>query len=71
VRGILQNDYGVDFSKVQWVTFEDGDVAEARDPPDVIRADKGKDITKTLIDGELDAAIYGAAMPGHAGRPAP
>jgi 4,5-dihydroxyphthalate decarboxylase len=29
----------------------------------VIRADKGKDITKMLIDGELDAAIYGAAMP--------
>ncbi len=33
MRGILQNDYGVDLSGVQWVTFEDGHVAEAKDPP--------------------------------------
>jgi len=67
VRGILQNDYGADLSAVQWVTFEDGHVAEAKDPPGVIRADNnkssGKDITQMLLDGELDAAIYGAAMP--------
>ena len=62
MRGILQNDYGVDLSGVQWVTFEDGHVAEAKDPPGVIRS-KGKDITEMLLDGELDAAIYGAAMP--------
>ncbi len=66
VRGILQNDYGVDFSKVQWVTFEDGHVAEAKDPPGVIRAEKGTDITGMLLDGDLDAAIYGAAMPDDA-----
>jgi 4,5-dihydroxyphthalate decarboxylase len=63
IRGIIENDYGVDLSRVQWVTFEDGHVAEAKDPPGVIRAEKGKDITRMLIDGELDAAIYGAAMP--------
>ena len=61
MRGILQNDYGVDLSGVQWVTFEDGHVAEAKDPPGVIRS-KG-DITEMLLAGELDAAIYGAAMP--------
>ena len=61
MRGILQNDYGVDLSGVQWVTFEDGHVAEAKDPPGVVRA-KG-DITEMLLAGELDAAIYGAAMP--------
>jgi 4,5-dihydroxyphthalate decarboxylase len=66
MRGILQNDYGVDFSGVQWVTFEDGHVAEAKDPDGVVRAGPGKDITKMLIDGELDAAIYGAAMPDDA-----
>ena len=38
MRGILENDYGVDLSRVQWVTFEDGHVAEAKDPPGVIRA---------------------------------
>ena len=63
VGGILQNDYGADLSAVQWLTFEDGHVAEAKDPPGVIRADKGKDITQMLIAGELDAARYGAAMP--------
>lgn len=63
IRGIIENDYGVDLSSVQWVTFEDGHVAEARDPEDVIRARPGQDITQMLIDGELDAAIYGAAMP--------
>jgi len=61
LRGILANDYDVDFSKVQWFTFEDGHVAEAKDPPGVIRA--SKDMTQMLLDGELDAAIYGAAMP--------
>jgi 4,5-dihydroxyphthalate decarboxylase len=61
LRGILANDYGVDFSKAQWFTFEDGHVAEAKDPPGVIRA--SKDMTQMLRDGELDAAIYGAAMP--------
>jgi len=63
IRGILQNDYGVDFSAVQWVTFEDGHVAEAKDPPGVVRAAPDKDITRMLIEGEIDAAIYGAAMP--------
>ena len=64
LRGILENDYGVDFSKVQWVTFEDGHVAEASDPPGVIRSDK--DMTEMLLAGELDAAVYGAAMPADA-----
>jgi 4,5-dihydroxyphthalate decarboxylase len=63
IRGIIENDYGVNLSGVQWVTFEDGHVAEAKDPEGVIRASAGQDITQMLIDGELDAAIYGAAMP--------
>ncbi len=63
IRGILQNDEGVDFSGVQWITFEDGHLAEFADPPGVIRAGPGQDITRMLIDGEIDAAIYGAAMP--------
>ena len=63
IRGILENDYGVDLSGVQWVTFEDGHVAEAADPAGVIRAGKDQDITEMLIAGELDAAVYGAALP--------
>jgi 4,5-dihydroxyphthalate decarboxylase len=63
LRGILQNDYGVDFSKVQWLTFEDGHVAECHDPDFAVRAKPGEDMTEMLLDGRLDAAIYGAAMP--------
>jgi 4,5-dihydroxyphthalate decarboxylase len=63
IRGILWKDYGLDLGKVKWVTFEDAHVAEYRDPPGVERAAAGKDITKMLLDGELDAAILGGAMP--------
>lgn len=63
MRGILQNDYAVDLSGIEWVTFEDGHVAEAKDPPGVVRARAGQDITEMLLAGEIDAAIYGAAMP--------
>ena len=48
---------------MQWVTFEDSHVAEAKEPAGVIRAASDQDMTKMLIDGELDAAIYGADMP--------
>ena len=63
IRGILWKDYGLDLGAVNWVTFEDAHVAEYRDPPGVERAAAGKDITKMLLDGELDAAIFGGAMP--------
>ena len=63
LRGILVNDYGVDLSRVHWVTFEDGHVAEFRDPPGVIRARSDQDMTTMLLDGEIDAAIYGAELP--------
>jgi 4,5-dihydroxyphthalate decarboxylase len=63
IRGILWKDYGLDLGTVNWVTFEDAHVAEYRDPPGVERAAAGKDITKMLLDGELDAAIFGGAVP--------
>jgi len=63
LRGILQNDYGVDCSRVRWVTFEDAHVAEAKDAPGVTRAKPGEDMTRMLLEGALDAAIYGAALP--------
>ena len=63
IRGILWKDYGLDLGSVKWVTFEDAHVAEYHDPPGVVRAAPGKDITKMLLEGELDAAIFGGAMP--------
>ena len=59
VCGILQNDYGVDLDRVNWVTFEDPHVAEVRDPPNAQRAPAGKKLVTMLLDGELDAAVVG------------
>ncbi len=36
---------------------------EFKDPPGVERAAAGKDMTKMLLDGELDAAIFGTVLP--------
>ena len=57
VRGMLAELYGMDVEKVNWVTFEDGHIAEYKDPPFVTRAAPGKQMMQMLIDGELDAAI--------------
>ena len=64
IRGILAEDYGVDLSRIQWVTFEDPHVAEFRDPPNVQRAPAGKEINAMLAAGELAAAILGAVPTG-------
>jgi 4,5-dihydroxyphthalate decarboxylase len=55
LRGILENDYGVDLNSIRWVTFEDAHVAEFRDT--TVRAPQGKQIIQMLRDGELDAVL--------------
>ena len=57
VRGILQNDYGVDLDRVKWITFEDAHVAEVCDPDTFERAPAGKNPMTMLLEGELDAAV--------------
>lgn len=64
LRGIMQNDYGVDLSSIQWVTFEEPHVAEFKDPPNIIRAPADKDLMGMLEAGEIDAAIVGSRVPG-------
>jgi len=63
VRGFLADDYGVDTSRVRWVTFEDPHLAEYKDPDFVTRAPEGKNLSQMLLDGELDAAIVGDKLP--------
>jgi 4,5-dihydroxyphthalate decarboxylase len=63
LRGILEEDYGVDFKRVQWVTFEAPHVAEYQDPSWVQRAPAGKELEQMLRDGEIDAAIFGRENP--------
>lgn len=63
VRGFLEEDYGVDFRSIQWITFEAPHVAEYADPPWVQRAPEGKQLLQMLLDGEVDAAIFGSENP--------
>jgi len=60
LRQILADDYGVDATRVSWVTCEDAHVAGAIDPPGVGRAPPGSDLLTMLHAGEIDAAIIGA-----------
>ena len=59
VRGVLQNEHGVDLNSINWVTFEDPHVAEYSDPPTAVRAPAGKSLVQMLIDGEIDAGVVG------------
>jgi 4,5-dihydroxyphthalate decarboxylase len=55
LRGILANDYRVDLSSIDWVTFEEAHVAEFRDT--TARAPAGKQIIEMLLERELDAVL--------------
>jgi 4,5-dihydroxyphthalate decarboxylase len=55
LRGMFENDYGLDLSKVKWITFEEPHVAEYVDTTE--RAPEGKKIVPMLFAGELDAVL--------------
>jgi 4,5-dihydroxyphthalate decarboxylase len=56
-RGILQDEHGVDLSKVTWVLSGDEHVAEYKPPANVVPIESGKKMDEMLISGELVAAI--------------
>lgn len=60
VRGILQNECGVDLNKVNFVAQIAGHVPEYKEPANVKRADKGKKLAQMLLDGEVDAIVGNA-----------
>jgi 4,5-dihydroxyphthalate decarboxylase len=63
LRGILGDEYGVPLDEVQWVSIEDGHLAEYVDPPAVERAPAGSKLIDMLHAGELDAVIMGNDLP--------
>jgi len=63
VRGILQNEYGVDPDSVTWLCFDQPHLEEYTDPPSVSWGEEGKDPVNMLLHGEVDAAILGMNMP--------
>jgi 4,5-dihydroxyphthalate decarboxylase len=63
VRGVLQHEYGVDLSKVTWLTVDEAHLSEHRDPPNVQSLPVGAKLAKMMFDGEIAAAILGGEMP--------
>jgi 4,5-dihydroxyphthalate decarboxylase len=61
IRGILEEDHGVDHRRITWVTFEEAHVGEFRDPPNVERASAGRKPEEMLLAGEVDAMVSGDA----------
>jgi 4,5-dihydroxyphthalate decarboxylase len=56
-RGVLQNFYDVDLSKITWVLSGDEHVEEYRPPSNVVPIEKGKKMADLVVSGELPAAI--------------
>lgn len=56
-RSVLQNQYGVDLSKITWVLSGDEHVAEYRPPANVVPIEAGRKMADMLARGELAAAI--------------
>ena len=56
-RSILQDEYGVDLSKITWVLSGDEHVAEYKPPKNVVPIEPGKKMQDMLASGELAAAI--------------
>jgi 4,5-dihydroxyphthalate decarboxylase len=56
-RSILQQEHGVDLSRITWVLSGDEHVAEYRPPANVVPIEKGKNMADMVASGELAAAI--------------
>lgn len=57
VRGILQDEYGVDLDRVTWVLSGDEHVQAYRPPANVVSMPEGGNLAQMLRSGEIDAAI--------------
>jgi 4,5-dihydroxyphthalate decarboxylase len=57
VRGVLQQEHGVDLSKITWVLSGDEHVAEWQRPANVVPIEPGRKMEDMLTSGELVAAI--------------
>jgi 4,5-dihydroxyphthalate decarboxylase len=56
-RAVLQQEHGVDLSKITWVLSGDEHVAEFRAPANVVPMEKGRKMADMVAAGELAGAI--------------
>jgi len=67
VRGVLQDEYGVDLGKLKWLCWDDPHLAEYTDPSDLVeRAPKdGPSLNELALSGAVDAVIPAADLLAH------
>ena len=63
VRAILDKEYGVDCTKIEWITQEAPHVAGAPEPSIVVRDPNGSSPLDLIRQGAVDAAIFGNDLP--------
>jgi len=63
VRTILGMEFGVASDSITWITQEAPHVAEALEPPNVLRDPEGAGPADLLFEGKVDAAIFGNDLP--------
>jgi len=68
-RGLLQEEYDVDHSKITWVVDDEEHVQELKLPKNVVHASGGKSLADMMEAGELQAGLAGNAGVGRAGSP--
>lgn len=65
VRGILEEEYGVAFNQMTWVTDLPEEVSDWK-PPEGLRIERrapGKSLDELLVAGDIDAVIFPIALP--------
>ena len=68
-RGILEDEFGLDCTKVTWVVDDEEHVTQLRLPPNVTHAPPGRSLAAMMADGELVAGFDANAGIGRAGPP--
>lgn len=68
-RGILQNEYGVDLSRVTWVVDDEEHVKNLKLPANVVHAPAGRSLVDMMAAGAIQAAFTDNAGIGRAGAP--
>ena len=68
-RGILQNEYGIDITKITWWVDDEEHVTTLELPPFVKHVPEGKSLVSMMAAGELQAGFTGNAGLGRTGAP--
>lgn len=68
-RGLLQDEYDVDHSKITWVVDDEEHVQELVLPKNVEHVEEGRSLSELMASGEIQAGLAGNAGVGRAGSP--